>query len=115
MTFIEAFEKIKSATAKSNAESINGDLALQIELTDPDAAGILYFKVKDGRLRVEPYDYVDRDASIKILSKDLLRMLSGRIGYDKAVENQLVTVEGNALKALEIKKLVVRPQKKKHQ
>jgi len=112
MTFIEAFEKIKATAAKSNAGGIDGHLAIQIELTDSDAAGTLYFEVADGRLCVEPYDYVDRDATFRILSKDLIRILSGRLGYEKAIETRLLSVEGNALRATEFKKLIVKTPRK---
>ncbi len=112
MTFIEAYEKIKAATEKSNVAEITEHLALQLNLSDEDANGIMYIEVKEGQLFVEPYDYVDHDAVITALTKDFVRVLGGRLGYDKAVENGVFTVEGNAEKAAEFKKLVVKATRK---
>ncbi len=112
MTFIEAFEKVKAATEKSKTEGISGHIAIQVNLCDEDASGIMYIEVADGTLSVEPYDYVDRDAMITVSSKDLVRVLSGRLGYDKAVENGVIAVVGNEEKAAELKKLVVKAERK---
>ncbi len=112
MTFIEAFEKVKAATEKSSTEGIAGHVAIQVNLCDEDASGIMYIEVADGVLSVEPYDYVDRDAMITVSSKDLVRVLSGRLGYDKAVANGVLAVAGNEEKAAELKKLVVKAERK---
>ncbi len=112
MTFIEAYEKIKAATEKSSAAEVNGHLALQLNLADEDAKGIMYIEVKDGQLFAEPYDYVDHDAVITALTKDFVRVLGGRLGYDKAVDNGVFAVEGDAEKAAEFKKLVVKATRK---
>ncbi len=112
MTFIEAFEKVKAATEKSKTEGISGHVAIQVNLCDEDASGIMYIEVADGVLSVEPYDYVDRDAMITVSSKDLVRVLSGRLGYDKAIENGVIAVVGNEEKAAELKKLVVKAERK---
>ena len=112
MTFIEAYEKIKAAMEKSDAAGVDGHLAVQVNLNDADANGIMYIEVKDGQLYVEPYDYYDRDAVLTASYKDVVRVMSGRLGYDKAVENGTFTVEGNVEKAAELKKLVVKATRK---
>ncbi len=112
MTFVEAYEKIKAAMEKSNPAEIEGHLAIQVKIADEDAAGIMYIEVKDGELYVEPYDYVDNDATVTALTKDIVRVMAGRLGYDKAVDNGVFTVEGNTEKAAELKKLVVKATRK---
>ena len=112
MTFTEAYEKIKAAMEKSNPAEINRHLAIQVNLNDPDAKGIMYIEVKDGEFFVEPYDYRDRDAIIIASYKDVVRVMSGRLGYDKAIANGLFAVEGNTEKAEELKKLVVKATRK---
>ena len=112
MTFIEAYEKIKAAMEKSNPAEVDGHLAIQVNINDEDAQGIMYIEVKDGSLYVEPYDYVDNDAVLTASYKDVVRVMGGRLGYDKAIANGVFTVEGNLEKAEELKKLVVKATRK---
>lgn len=112
MTFIEAYEKIKAAMEKSNPAEIEGHLAIQVNINDEDAQGIMYIEVKEGQLYVEPYDYVDHDAILTASCKDIVRVMGGRLGFDKAVENGVFVVEGDDDKAAELKKLVVKATRK---
>jgi putative sterol carrier protein len=112
MTFIEAYEKIKAAMEKSNPAEIEGHLAIQVNINDEDANGIMYIEVKDGQLCVEPYDYYDHDAILTASYKDVVRVMSGRLGYDNAIANGVFTVEGNLERAEELKKLVVKATRK---
>lgn len=105
MTFIEAFEKVKASMADADASVVERHLAIQVNLCDEDAHGTCYIEVKDGRLHVEPYDYYDRDAVITVNSKDLVRVMSGRLGLDKAIENGVIAVQGDLDRVLELKKL----------
>jgi hypothetical protein len=112
MTFIEAYEKIKAAMEKSNPAEVNGHLAIQVNISDLDAQGIMYIEVKDGQLYVEPYDYYDHDAILTASYKDIVRVMGGRLGYDKAIDNGVFAVEGDVEKAAELKKLVVKATRK---
>ena len=112
MTFIEAYEKIRAAMEKSNPAEINGHLAIQVNINDEDAQGIMYIEVKEGQLYVEPYDYVDHDAVLTASCKDIVRVMGGRLGYEKAIENGVFVVEGDTEKAAELKKLVVKATRK---
>ena len=112
MTFIEAYEKIKAAMEKSDPSGIDGHLAIQINICDEDAKGEMYIEVKDGKLFVEPYDYVDRDAAVIASVKDFVRVMSGRLGYDKAVASGVLLIEGDSERAAELKNLVVKIQRK---
>ena len=105
MTFIEAFDKVRASMEGADASAINGHLAIQVNLSDEDAHGICYIEVSEGQLYVEPYDYYDRDAIITVASKDLVRVMSGRLGLEKAIANGVIAVEGNMDAALELKKL----------
>ena len=112
MAFLDAFRKLKDATAKSDASGIDGHLAFQINFTDEDAAGICYMEVQDHVLYVEPYDYYDRNAMLLVSSTDLIRILTGRLTFEKAVESGKLTIAGDSEKALELKKLVVKAPRK---
>ena len=94
MTFIEAFEKVKKYVKKDFVDY--KDCAIQVELTDEDAHGIMYICVKDKTVYVEPYDYVDNNVSIQLLSKDLIRILSCRLRVDTALKKELLKTNNNS-------------------
>ena len=112
MSFMDAFQKLKDATVNSDAGTIDGHLAIQINFTDEDASGICYMEVQDHTLFVEPYDYYDRNAMFLVNSKDLVRILTGRLGFDTAVSSGRLTIAGDAEKAMEFKKLIVKAPSK---
>ena len=112
MTYIEAFEKIKSSMKNAKATGVDGHLAIQVNLSDSDASGIFYIEVKDGQVFVEPYNYYDNDAVFTVSTKDMIRIMTGKVTYEKAVQSGILTVSGNLDKAAEIRYLVVKEDKK---
>lgn len=106
MTFFEAFENVKKSMKTAKADKIDGHIAIQVNLNDPDASGICYIEVKDHTLYVEPYDYYDRDAIIHISSDNLVKIMSGKLSFEKAIEDKILVIEGDSLRAAELKKLV---------
>lgn len=113
MTYTEAYKKIKNTLKTAKADKIEGHLAVQINLTDEDAAGILYIEVNEGKLAVEPYDYYDRDAMITVTCRDFVDVMTQKLDFDKAVEDGVMAIYGNMDRALELKKLVKKPAEKK--
>lgn len=112
MTYIEAFDKIKSSMKNAKATGVDGHLAIQVNLSDSDASGIFYIEVKDGQVFVEPYNYYDNDAVFTVSTKDMIRIMTGKVTYEKAVQSGILTVSGNLDKAAEIRYLVVKEDKK---
>lgn len=111
MTFIEAFDKIKAKMPKT-AKGTEGHLAIQVNLIDEDAGGAFYIEATDGKLAIEPYDYRDRDAMFTVLTDDLLKIVTGKLAYDKAVAEGKLFVEGDTERAAEVKKWIAKPAKK---
>ncbi len=113
MTYIEAFETIKKTLKTAKADKIEGHLAVQVNLTDNDAGGILYLEVIDKRLRIEPYDYFDRDAMFMVSLTDFINIMTSKIDFDKAVEDGTLCIYGDLEKANEVKKLIKKPTQRK--
>lgn len=113
MTFFEAFDKVKASMKTAKADKKIEHLAIQVNLNDPDASGICYIEIKDGKVFVEPYDYYDRDAIIHLSSKNLVDIMRGKLDFDKAVEDKQLTVEGNYEAAALLKTLVKKPAARK--
>ena len=94
MTFENAVKRIRAKFEEVDASKL-ADMAVQVTLTDEDCGGTLYFKVADGKVDVEGYDYRDNDAVIDIDRKALHDILSGKLTLDKAIEKGLATAKGN--------------------
>lgn len=102
MSYLEAFEQIRRAVGGLKEGAVREHLAIQVDLTDPDAAGICYLEASDGVIHAEPYDYHDRDARFRVRSADLVAVLTGEKDYRAAVDEGILVVEGNVLRAAEL-------------
>ena len=109
MAFIDAYNKIKRTLRTAKADKIVGHLAIQINLTDEDASGIMYLEASDGKLFVEPYDYFERDAMITVNSKDFIEIMTAKLDFDKALEEGVLAIYGDIDRALQIKTLIKKP------
>ena len=113
MTYQEAFDWLRPAFKATKAKSIEGHLALQINLTDEDAHGVFYVEVTDGKLAVEPYDYRDRNAMLLVHSADLRAILTGKLTIEEAMADDRLVIEGDVARAMEIAKFVTKPAPRK--
>ena len=113
MTFQEAFESLRKAFKPAKAKSIQGHLALQINLTDEDAHGVMYVEVTDGKLAVEPYDYHDRNAMLLVNSTDLRAILTSKLSLEEALADDRLVIEGDVSRGMEIAKFITKPAARK--
>ncbi|MBQ7661017.1 MAG: hypothetical protein IJS44_03065 [Clostridia bacterium] len=90
MTFIEKFEEIKKKIALPRSKGgVPTAFAVEIDLTDEDCGGAFYVALADGVLSVEPYDYHDHTALVRICAEDLADLLSGAVSaFDLAVSGR---------------------------
>lgn len=113
MTYIEAFNKINKAIKSTRKIKIDGHFAAQINLNDSDANGIFYIEVKDNKLFVEPYDYYDNDAVFTVFTDDFIDIMTGKVDFDKALSEGIISFEGNPERAALIKQIIKKPTAKK--
>ena len=99
MTFENALAKIQAKFAEVNGAKL-ADMAVQVTLTDEDCGGTLYFKVTDGTVDVQGYDYRDHDAAIDIERKSFMDILGGKTTLDNAIEKGKATGNGKATEKL---------------
>lgn len=96
MTYMQAFEKIKSKLdGKAKISGNFPDFAIQVELTNKDCSGIFYLKYDGKNLDVQPYDYVDNTAAIAVSYTSFLKITDGRQTIDDAISKGLLSIEGN--------------------
>ena len=111
MTFENALAKIQAKFAEVNGAKL-ADMAVQVTLTDEDCGGTLYFKVTEGTVDVQGYDYRDNDAVIDIERKSLMDILGGKTTLDDVIEKGKATVKGNFEKLATLKDAVSAEVKK---
>ena len=104
MTFIEKFNQLKKKYGKIDESKLTENFAVQVEMTDEDCGGIFYVAYMNGPFAVEPYDYYDNTAIIRVSSKVLENVLSckadamaeffaGNIQVDGDIGHALMLVE----------------------
>lgn len=98
MTYQDLVAKVKSVFEKADAHEITEHVAVQINV-EGEAEGIFYLEVADGSVKVEPYDYRDRDLLIITSAATLVEIAEGRITGVEAAESGRLRAEGNFEKA----------------
>ena len=104
MTFNELVTKVRTMAAAVDAS--NRDfLAVQINITGKDP-GVFYVEVKDHRINVEPYEYIDRNCAITINMTNFNKLIDGKLDPVLAFTTGKLKADGDAGKALEFSKLL---------
>lgn len=114
MTFIEKFNQLKKKYGKIDESKLTENFAVQVEMTDEDCGGIFYVAYMNGPFAVEPYDYYDNTAIIRVSSKVLENILSCKADPMEAFLAGEIQVEGDighALMLVELMKKAPKPRK----
>ncbi len=94
MTYHELVKNVKDTLAAVDASAVSEHIAVQVNVTG-EAEGIFYIEAADGKLNVEPYDYVDRDALVAASEDILLAVMAGKQNVEQAVADGSIYFEGN--------------------
>lgn len=105
MNFEELFKQIKEKFIQTDVSSVPGKLAIQINLTG-EPSGTFYIEVKDARLSIEPYEYLDRDVAITMNARDFQKIVSGKLDPVAAFTLGKLKADGDLGKALELKRFI---------
>ena len=100
-TTAKAETAVKAAGKQVAAE---GRAAVDIKLYGSFEAH-MYIEVKDGKVSVEPYDYIERDLEAAVPVDVALAIADGKTTIKEAVENGSLYVFGNVQFALKFAKL----------
>lgn len=112
MTYNELVEKVRSAYENVDANFISDHVAFQFNITG-EAEGAFYVEISDGKVKVEPYEYYDRDVLVTTSAENLLDIVNGKLDPVKAYLTGKVKAEGNLGKAVFLKELSAKPDKPK--
>lgn len=105
MTFSELLEKVREKAKTADVSGV-GFLAVQVNITDKDEGGVFYVEVKNGEIRVEPYDYHDRSCGFTVSMNNFVRIMDGKLDPVVAFSTGRLKVDGDLGKALEFSKLI---------
>lgn len=105
MTYQEIFKKVKTSLAKADANSVSGKLAIEFDIIG-EGEGKFYVEVNEGKVNVEPYDYIDNDAKLIADADTLIALAKGTIKPETAYADGRLAIDGNVGRALEFKALV---------
>ena len=104
MKFEEAFKNLKERFINKDASNIE-DIAIQFNMTGKPA-GVFCVKVRDGKLSIEPYEYIDNDVKITGTYKVFTKILDGKINPVSAFLIGRIKVTGDLSKAGTIEKIL---------
>lgn len=105
MNFFDIFNEVKETFMKADVSDYQGHLALQVNMTG-EGEGRFYAELDNGVLKVEPYEYYDRDVMFTIDSKDFLKLIHGKLDPVFAFTVGKLKIDGDIGKALEIQRLI---------
>ncbi len=111
MTYQKLVEKVQKALAAADASAITEHIAVQVNVTG-EAEGAFYIEAAEGKLNVEPYDYIDRDALLTASEETLLAVAAGKTTLADAAAAGAVAFEGNYEKAMLLNDVVAAATKK---
>lgn len=104
MTFDEILSKVRTTAASVKAPD-GTNLAVQVNLTGPEG-GVFYVEAKGGNIRVEPYEYNDRDCGVTMALDDFNKLIEGKLDPIMAFTTGKLKVDGDLGNALEFSKLI---------
>lgn len=113
MTFQKKFDELKAKYGKIDESKLSESFAVQIEMTDSDCGGIFYVAFVGGNFSVEPYDYHDNTAAVKVSSTVLEKLLSGKADAVKEFLKGNIKVNGKTDHALMVIDLMKKVEPKK--
>lgn len=108
MTYEQIVAKVKEKYSDADVSSIDGTVAIQINLVGKNVEGIFYIEAKDGNVNVEPYDYHDNKAVVTVAPTNLMKILDGKIKPVIAYTTGKVAVDGDTNAVLQLIDLAVK-------
>lgn len=105
MTYEELVTTIKEAAAKADASEIRDHIAFQFNV-EGEAAGAFYLEITGGEIKVEPYEYYDRDVLVTASAENIIKIMNGKLDPVLAFTLHKIRVEGDLGKALVLKQII---------
>lgn len=105
MTYEELVTTIREVAAKADASKIQDHIAFQFNV-EGEAAGAFYLEITQGEIKVEPYEYYDRDVLVTASAENIIKIMNGKLDPVLAFTLHKIKVEGDLGKALVLKEII---------
>lgn len=105
MTYQELVETLKKTVEVADASMVKDHVAIQFNVTG-QAEGAFYLEIVDGKVKIEPYEYYDRDVLVTCPEDIILEILTGKQDFVEAFNEGKIQAEGNLIKALDLKGVI---------
>ena len=103
MKFLDVLTEVREKAASFDGGSYGGFLAVQVTLSD--LKKVFYLEIKEGKLSVEPYEYIDRQANLIISSNNFHKLINKELNAVMAFATGKLKIEGDIGKASELANL----------
>ncbi|MGN0696502.1 MAG: SCP2 sterol-binding domain-containing protein [Oscillospiraceae bacterium] len=100
MTFNETLEKTRELAKTVKSPGNDYFIAVQINLTGENG-GVFYIEFLNGKINIEPYEYIDKNCAINISPEDFIKLITQKLDPVAAFTTKKLTVDGDVGKALE--------------
>lgn len=101
MTYEKLVQEIREIFSTADVSGIQEHIAYQFNIQG-EAEGAFYAEISDGKLRIEPYEYYDRDVLFTSTADTLLKIVKGKLNAVHAFTVGKLKVEGDFDKALKL-------------
>ena len=98
MSFENLFSIMKEALIKMDVSAVQIHVAFEFQVQG-DPEGVFYVEIEGGQMRVEPYNYYDRDVSFAASADTYLAIVNGELNPMLAFAVGRVKVYGDMSKA----------------
>ena len=98
MTFESFFAAVKEKLDCADVRDIRGHVALEFQVRG-EAKGMFFVEITNGRIRIEPYNYHDRDVSFAADADTYLAIMNGELNPMIAFATGRVKIYGDMQKA----------------
>lgn len=102
MTYEELVEKARELFYKADVANIGQHVAYQFNITG-EAEGAFYLEITEGEVRIEPYEYYDRDTLFIMTAETLIKIGTGELDPMWAFTQGKIKMDGSIEKALLLK------------
>lgn len=94
MTYEKIVAMMQTYYVNADATKVNGHYAVQVNVIG-EGEGAFYIEISDGKVNVQPYDYVDRDGCISVSAEILTVITKGETCYCEAAKASQITITGD--------------------